>query len=129
MLAVGTLTGRLRDSAGKEIAEFENLPAFLPFMTPTAGAQATPPRVQQATTCPILTLHTGPIMLNLLGLVINVSPIDLSISAQRAPGNLLGNLLCDIANLLNANPLTPLQTLLAQLVVLLNQITQRLAAV
>jgi hypothetical protein len=52
-------------------------------------------------TCPILNLSLGPINLDLLGLFVQTSPICLSITAQRGHGNLLGNLLCGIANLLN----------------------------
>jgi len=51
--------------------------------------------------CPILNLSLGPINLDLLGLFVQTSPICLSITAQRGPGNLLGNLLCSVANLLN----------------------------
>ena len=55
--------------------------------------------------CPILNLTIGPINLNLLGLVVKTNTIHLSITAQPGSGNLLGNLLCDIANLLNNNDL------------------------
>lgn len=51
--------------------------------------------------CPILTLTLGPLHLNLLGLTIDLNQINLSIAAQPGAGNLLGNLLCDVANLLN----------------------------
>jgi hypothetical protein len=51
--------------------------------------------------CPILHLMLGPINLNLLGLNVTTSQICLDITAQHGPGNLLGNLLCDVANLLN----------------------------
>lgn len=44
-------------------------------------------------TCTILSLHTGAINLNLLGLNVSVAPIDLVITAQ-AGGGLLGSLLC-----------------------------------
>lgn len=55
-------------------------------------------------TCSILTLDLGPLHLNLLGLVIDLSPVHLTINAQAGPGNLLGNLLCAITNLLNGTP-------------------------
>ena len=47
----------------------------------------------------------GPIRLNLLGLIVRTNTIHLSITAQPGPGNLLGNLLCDIAHLLDDNDL------------------------
>ncbi len=51
--------------------------------------------------CDILFLVIGPIHLDVLGLVINLSRIILDIDAVPGPGNLLGNLLCAIVNLLN----------------------------
>lgn len=69
-------------------------------------------------TCPILHLDIGPISLNLLGLVVTVpNNIVVDITAVSGPGNLLGNLLCAVANLLNQTP-PPLN----QIVTLLNQI-------
>jgi hypothetical protein len=52
-------------------------------------------------TCPILNLQLAPIHLNLLGLKVDTSAICLAVSAQSGSGNLLGNLLCGVANLLN----------------------------
>ena len=57
----------------------------------------------QSGTCQILTLDIGAIHLDLLGLVVDLSPIHLNITAQSGSGNLLGNLLCGVANLLNNN--------------------------
>ncbi len=53
------------------------------------------------TTCAILHLDLGPISLNLLGLQIDLSRIVLDITAQAGAGNLLGNLLCAVAGLLD----------------------------
>ena len=64
-------------------------------------------------TCDILHLDIGPIALNLVGLQVNLSEIVLDITAQSGAGNLLGNLLCAVAGLLD-NP--------AGLARLLNQI-------
>ena len=50
--------------------------------------------------CPILNLALGPIDLDLLGLVVQTSPICLDITAIPG-GGLLGDLLCSVANLLN----------------------------
>jgi hypothetical protein len=52
-------------------------------------------------TCDILHLDLGPLDLNVLGLQINLSQIVLDITAQAGAGNLLGNLLCAVVNLLN----------------------------
>jgi hypothetical protein len=70
--------------------------------------------------CQILTLTLGPLDLNLLGLAIHLNQIVLNITAVSGAGNLLGNLLCSVANLLNGGG--PLATLLTSLAGLLNQI-------
>jgi hypothetical protein len=54
--------------------------------------------------CPILHLVLGPIHLNLLGLVVTTNQIVLDVTAVPGAGNLLGNLLCAVANLLNQSP-------------------------
>jgi hypothetical protein len=51
--------------------------------------------------CQILYLDIGPIFLDLLGLQVSVSQIIIDITAQPGPGNLLGNLLCAVAGLLD----------------------------
>jgi len=66
------------------------------------------------TTTPILDLHLNAIHLNVLGLKVDTSDICLSISATSGPGQLLGNLLTGVANLLNTGGTLPtLQNLLA----------------
>lgn len=66
-------------------------------VAPTPHAAAT----KAATTTPVLNLMLGPINLNVLGLHVDTSKICLAVGAQSGPGNLLGNLLTDVANLLN----------------------------
>jgi hypothetical protein len=51
--------------------------------------------------CPILHLTLGPLDLNLLGLQVHLDRVVLDITAQSGPGNLLGNLLCAVAHLLD----------------------------
>jgi hypothetical protein len=58
--------------------------------------------------CDILNLDLGPIDLNLLGLRVVLDdceggPVEVDITAERGPGNLLGNLLCGLASLLDSN--------------------------
>ena len=53
--------------------------------------------------CQILNLTLGPLHLNLLGLVVNLNRVHLKITAVRGPGNLLGNLLCAVAHLLDGS--------------------------
>lgn len=87
--AVGTISGTLTGPNGV-IGTITNAPISIPLTT-LAG------------TCQILHLQTGQINLSLLGLNVVLSPIDLNITAQSGPGNLLGNLLCSVVHLLD-NP-------------------------
>lgn len=98
--AVGTLTGHLgnRHINRSNVA----IPASV-MSAPVTGAAA----------CPILHLVLGPLHLNLLGLHVNLNTVVLDITAVSGPGNLLGNLLCGVSNLLNgtgATGLLPSQT-------------------
>lgn len=73
--------------------------------------------VASKNSCPILHLVVGPIHLNLLGLVVTTNQIVLNITAVPGAGNLLGNLLCAVANLLNQSPapLSEVSALLTQI--------------
>jgi hypothetical protein len=71
--------------------------------------------LQANASCPILHLVLGPVDLNLLGLVIHLDTVVLDITAIPGPGNLLGNLLCAIAGLLNGNLPPVLMDLLNQI--------------
>jgi hypothetical protein len=51
--------------------------------------------------CQILFLDLGPLFLDVLGLQVDLSQIELDITAVPGPGNLLGNLLCAVAGLLD----------------------------
>jgi hypothetical protein len=62
--------------------------------------------IESGRTCSILHLELGPLELNLLGLVVELDdcangPVTVDITAVTGRGNLLGNLLCSIVNLLN----------------------------
>jgi hypothetical protein len=80
--------------------------------------------VQATGTCQILDLTLGPLHRDLLGLVVDLNQVHLTITAQQGPGNLLGNLLCAVAHLLDNTGTTT--TALQQLANLLNQILARL---
>jgi hypothetical protein len=88
--------------------------------------------------CPILDLQVGPIDLTLLGLRVQTSQICLEVTAMEG-GGLLGDLLCEVANLLQggtslADVLALLQgrneltTFLAGLTSLLDEVFDRLTA-
>lgn len=71
--------------------------------TPVTNAAVTAAAVTSATgSCNILNLTLGPLNLNVLGLVITLNQVNLNIVAVPGAGNLLGNLLCDVAGLLNS---------------------------
>jgi hypothetical protein len=98
LAAVGTLTGRLTNAAGQVIGPVTQ--------------QVTIPVVVTAATCDILHLTLGPLDLNLLGLNVHLNQVVLDITATAGPGNLVGNLLCAITNLLNGGVPAGLATLL-----------------
>jgi hypothetical protein len=63
--------------------------------------------------CTVLDLTLGPLHLDLLGLVVDLNQVHLTITAVNGPGNLLGNLLCAVAHLLdNTGGLSGLQNLI-----------------
>jgi hypothetical protein len=90
LVAVGDLTGTLRNSVGDVIGTVVDQRIRLPL---DFGA---------ITSCDILRLRLGPVDLNVLGLVVHLDRIRLDITAEAGPGNLLGNLLCAIAGILDS---------------------------
>ena len=104
--------------------ETANVTTISGTFTDTAGNVTTfaAPLLDAAGTCDILHLTLGPLDLNLLGLVVHLDQVVLDITAQSGAGNLLGNLLCAVAGLLD----NPFDTILAELTNLLNQIFRRL---
>jgi hypothetical protein len=82
-------------------------------LTLSATQAAAADTLAAAATTPILHLQLGPINLDLLGLKVDTSKICLDINAVSGPGNLLGNLLTSVANLLNSG--TPLGSILGNL--------------
>jgi hypothetical protein len=58
---------------------------------------------------------TPPVQADLLGLVVTTSDIDAELWAQTGDGQVLGNLLFNVANLLNPGNTTTLLFLLTQL--------------
>jgi len=88
VLAKGVLNGVV-SQAGQTVGTITNMKVNLP-VAPLAPAA-----------CNILNLVLGPLHLNLLGLVVDLNQVVLNITAQPGPGNLLGNLLCGVAGLLD----------------------------
>lgn len=70
---------------------------------PTGGTPFSAPvqAVDASAGCTILTLDLGPLHLDLLGLVVDLAPVNLDVTAVPGNGKLLGNLLCAVAGLLD----------------------------
>lgn len=90
--ALGTLTGKLGNRSVNKQAAF-------PATLPNSGTSS--PLASSSATCPVLNLTLGPLDLNLLGLTVHLNQVVLNINAVSGAGNLLGNLLCSVSNLLN----------------------------
>jgi hypothetical protein len=89
---VGVVNGVVKDASGAVTKTITNAPVTIPLASATG-------------TCNILHLELGPLDLDLLGLNVHLNRVVLDVTAQSGPGNLLGNLLCSIAHLLDQNNL------------------------
>jgi hypothetical protein len=91
----------------------------------TSASSSAAAGFQIQASCQILVLDIGAIHLDLLGLVVDLAPINLDITAVSGANNLLGNLLCAVTGLLDPNGfLIDLIGTLTQLLDLLSQINQ-----
>jgi uncharacterized protein with FMN-binding domain len=124
LVAVGKFIGTVTDANGKVVSGSKRI--ALPVATAPVGgaAQKNAPNALAAApgalSCQVLDLVLGPLDLNLLGLVVHLDTVKLNITAEGGPGNLLGNLLCAVAGLLDGT--TGLNGILNKLVGLLNQL-------
>ena len=110
LVASGMVTGTVVNATGiRSVAKMVTMPVGF---SGTAQRAA----VAKALSCDILHLELGPLDLDLLGLVVHLDKVVLDLSAAPGAGNLLGNLLCSVTNLLNG------AGALAQIANLLNQI-------
>lgn len=89
LIALGTVTGTATDSATGATEQVSQA-----VSTPVTNAATT-------AGCDILNLVLGPLHLNVLGLVVDLNQVVLAITAVGGLGNLLGNLLCGVTNLLD----------------------------
>jgi hypothetical protein len=123
--ATGLLKGTMTDANGTKLGTVSQT-VTMPVNTgasssaaKTSGATANATTQQAALACNVLDLVLGPLNLNLLGLVVTLNQVHLNITAVPGAGNLLGNLLCAVAGLLNGGGLSGV---LGQIASLLNQI-------
>ena len=111
LVAIGNFVGTVTNSATGAVQTVV-APLALPVNTQATTA-----------TCEILNLVLGPLDLNLLGLQVHLNQVVLNITAVPGAGNLLGNLLCAIAGLLDGgSPLAGLATLLNNLLAALGSL-------
>ncbi len=108
LMAIGTFSGTITDEAGAVLATGTEQVALPVDLAQSTGS------------CQILDLVLGPLNLDLLGLEVFLDTVHLNITAQQGPGNLLGNLLCAVAGLLDGP--TGLNAILNQIATLLNQL-------
>ena len=120
----GTITPKAFTSQGRQLRLNGLLSGTVTGSSNTVNnAAVSVPVALPDATCPILHLTLGPLDLNLLGLTVHLNQVVLDITAISGPGNLLGNLLCAIAGLLNGTgSLTALNQLIAELNALLGLI-------
>ncbi|HEX5299631.1 MAG TPA: hypothetical protein VFW50_21810 [Streptosporangiaceae bacterium] len=118
--ATGLLKGTMTDANGTKLGTVSQT-VTMPVSTgaTASGATANATTQQAALACNVLDLVLGPLNLNLLGLVVTLNQVHLNITAVPGAGNLLGNLLCAVAGLLNGGGLSGV---LGQIASLLNQI-------
>ena len=114
----GNLTATLRRADGQLVGRVHRHDVTLPVKAP--GAVLAAATTSALATCSILHLVLGPLDLNLLGLKVHLDRVVLDITAQSGSGNLLGNLLCAVAHLLDNT--SPSLTDLLRLSSLLNRI-------
>jgi hypothetical protein len=98
-----TITGFTVNSAGQVVANgtFTGT-AVIDGIVQTISTTVTSV-VSTSGSCTILDLTLGPLHLDLLGLVVDLNQVHLQITAESGPGNLLGNLLCAVAHLLDSS--------------------------
>jgi hypothetical protein len=116
LVAIGTIAATVPDGAAARSIVSQ---IVVPVKATSGAATGTDVFLQQVV-CEILHLELGPLNLDVLGLVVDLDQIVLDITAVPGAGNLLGNLLCAIAGLLDGG--SPLSQILNQLVGLLNDL-------
>jgi hypothetical protein len=97
----GNLVATLRRANGKVVGTARRHDVVIPVNARGARQPKAAQAQAAAATCNILHLVLGPLNLNLLGLTVHLNRVVLDITAVQGAGNLLGNLLCAVANLLN----------------------------
>ena len=100
LMAIGRLTATLTRANGNVVGT-ESMRVKLPVRSGEGTSLAR--TSERAAACDILSLVLGPLDLDILGLRVQLNRVVLNIDAEPGPGNLLGNLLCAVAGLLDNN--------------------------
>ena len=117
LIGIGRMVAKFTRGNGHVVGKVSqriHIPVMKANGTPLAARAAA-----KAVSCRILNLVLGPLNLNLLGLKVHLNRVHLVIRAFPGPGNLLGNLLCAVAGLLDSG-ITPAQ--LSQILSAISQI-------
>ena len=102
LVARGILTGTLKTATGATVGSvFRQVSIPVNLRSGDAATGRSRLSAQTNAVCPVLHLDLGPLNLDLLGLNVNLAQVILDITAETGAGNLLGNLLCAVTNLLN----------------------------
>jgi hypothetical protein len=116
--AVGTLKGTLTKKNGStdKVTKKRVRMAVRPAASSVSSLPAAPGTVSPSVVgCQILDLVLAPLDLDLLGLTVHLDRVHLNITAVPGAGELLGNLLCAVAGLLDSSQLLSVGTVLTNL--------------
>ena len=116
--AVGTLTGKITKPNGdvERVSKDRVKMRVRPGMSSVSGLPAGPGQAGSFEVgCEVLDLVLGPLDVDLLGLQVHLDQVHLNITAVPGAGNLLGNLLCAVAGLLDSTQLGNLGAVLTNL--------------
>jgi hypothetical protein len=108
--------GSTRTFSAMRTLRVRSIDGTRPGATPAAHAGAG----AGAGSCRVLHLVLAPLNLNLLGLKVHLAQVLLNVVAQSGSGQLLGNLVCAVAHLLDTGG--TLSQLLSKLTAILNQL-------
>jgi hypothetical protein len=115
LMVVGLLDATLTKASGAVVTVADQR-----VKLPVRLAEGQPVGARAAAGCDILNLVLGPLDLNLLGLEVRLDRVVLDIIATPGAGNLLGNLLCAVAGLLDgAGFLTQISQILNSILAIL----------
>jgi hypothetical protein len=116
--AVGKLTGKITKKNG-DTSRVTKTGVKMPLRPAESSSSALPTTAGAKSVsvvgCEVLDLVLGPLDLNLLGLNVHLDRVHLNITAVPGAGELLGNLLCAVAGLLDGTGIGGLSGILTNL--------------